>query len=78
VTCHAGDLSAIHNHDFFTLVFRSFQSQQRISKNPTCSTYTQDGFFIMAEVFPHAKLAGCPWMTYLFFWCPDLWKPICK
>ena len=78
VTCHAGDLSAIHNHDFFTLVFRSFQSQQRISKNPTCFNLHPGWFFIMAEVFPHAKLAGCPWMTYLFFWCPDLWKPICK
>ena len=58
--------SAVSSHS------REFPKTQLVQLTPRMV------FFIMAEVFPHAKLAGCPWMTYLFFWCPDLWKPICK
>ena len=62
VTCPAGDLSAIHNHDFFTLVFCRNTSHSRELKNPASSTCTQDEVIIMAEIplsnWPDSH--GCP------------------
>ena len=63
---------------FLHLGIPQFPVTADLSKTQLVQLTPRMGFFIMAEVFPDAKLAGFPWMTYLFFWCP-FWKPIwCK